>query len=53
MEKYALDNRYSVYRLVIPAEKEVTRDRLFKALKAGADLIRGGVDYKVKAISDK
>jgi len=60
VEKYALDHRYSVYRLVIPAEKKVTRDRLFKALKAGADLIRGGVDYKVlllflfyKAISDK
>ncbi|RLF02465.1 MAG: SAM-dependent DNA methyltransferase, partial [Thermoprotei archaeon] len=60
IEKYALDHRYSIYQLVVPAEKEVTRDRLFRALKAGADLIRGGVDYKVllvflfyKAISDK
>ena len=60
VEKYALDRRYSVYQLVIPAEKETTRDKLFKALKAGADLIRGGVDYKVllvflfyKTISDK
>ena len=60
VEKYALDRRHSIYRLVIPTEREVTRDRLFRALKAGADLIRGGVDYKVlllflfyKAISDK
>lgn len=37
-----------------------TRDELIRALKAGADYIRGGVDYKVlllflfyKALSDK
>ncbi len=60
IEKNTLDHRYSVYRLTIPAEREITRDKLFRALKAGADLIRGGVDYKVllvflfyKAISDK
>ena len=60
VEKYSLDHRHSIYRLLVPAEREVTRDSLFKTLKAGADLIRGGVDYKVllvflfyKAISDK
>ncbi len=38
----------------------ISRDKLFASLKAGADLIRGGVDYKVlllflfyKALSDK
>ncbi len=54
------DRRISLYQLVYPKEREVTRDRLFRILKAAADLIRGGVDYKVllvflfyKAVSDK
>ncbi len=54
------DKRISLYRLVYPKEREVTRDRLFRTLKAAADLIRGGVDYKVllvflfyKVVSDK
>ncbi|GAB6148537.1 N-6 DNA methylase [Stetteria hydrogenophila] len=43
-----------------PRGRGVTRDRLFRSLKEAADLIRGGVDYKVllvflfyKAVSDK
>ncbi len=54
------DRRISLYQLVYPKERKVTRDRLFRTLKAAADLIRGGVDYKVlllflfyKAVSDK
>ena len=54
------DRRISLYQLVYPKERKVTRDRLFKTLKAAADLIRGGVDYKVllvflfyKVVSDK
>lgn len=54
------DMRVARYQLVYPKEREVTRDRLFRALKAAADYIRGGVDYKVllvflfyKAVSDK
>ncbi len=54
------DRRISIYQLVYPKEREVTRDRLFRTLKAAADLIRGGVDYKVllvflfyKVVSDK
>ncbi len=54
------DRRISLYQLVYPKEREVTRDRLFRTLKAAADLIRGGVDYKVllvflfyKVVSDK
>ncbi len=61
VEKDPKDFRRSIYRLSF-AEKAVstTRDKLFRSLKAGADLIRGGVDYKVlllflfyKALSDK
>ncbi len=54
------DKRISIYQLVYPKEREVTRDRLFRALKAAADLIRGSIDYKVllvflfyKVVSDK
>jgi len=54
------DRRVSVYQLIYPKEREITRDRLFRIMKAAADLIRGGVDYKVllvflfyKAVSDK
>ena len=54
------DRRISIYQLVHPKEREVTRDRLFRTLKAAADLIRGAVDYKVllvflfyKVVSDK
>ncbi len=62
VEKDPNDFRRSIYRLLFVDEKSVspTRDKLFKTLKAGADLIRGGVDYKVllvflfyKALSDK
>ena len=61
VEKDPEDFRRSIYRLLF-VEKSVspTRDKLFRSLKAGADLIRGGVDYKVlllflfyKALSDK
>ena len=54
------DKRISRYQLIYPKEKEITRDKLFRTLKAAADLIRGGVDYKVllvflfyKVVSDK
>ncbi len=54
------DRRVSLYQLAYAKEREVTRDRLFHMLKKAADLIRGGVDYKVllvflfyKAVSDK
>ncbi len=62
VEKDPEDYRRSIYRLLFVDEKSVspTRDKLFRTLKAGADLIRGGVDYKVlllflfyKALSDK
>jgi len=61
VEKDPEDFRRSIYRLLFVDEKTVTtRDKLFRTLKAGADLIRGGVDYKVlllflfyKALSDK
>jgi len=61
VEKDPEDFRRSIYRLLF-VEKSVSlpRDKLFRSLKAGADLIRGGVDYKVlllfifyKALSDK
>jgi len=55
-----LDMRVSLYQFVYPQEREVTRDKLFRTLKAAADLIRGGIDYKVllvflfyKVVSDK
>jgi len=54
------DARVKIYRLVYTQEREVTRERLFRTLRAAADLIRGGIDYKVlllflfyKAVSDK
>jgi len=54
------DGRVKIYQLFYLGEREVTRERLFRTLKAAADLIRGGIDYKVlllflfyKAISDK
>jgi len=62
VEKDPEDYRKSIYRLLFIDEKSIspTRDKLFRTLKAGADLIRGGVDYKVllvflfyKALSDK
>ena len=62
VEKDPQDFRRSIYRLLFVSEKveKPTRDKLFRTLKAGADLIRTGVDYKVlllflfyKALSDK
>lgn len=62
VEKDPEDYRRSIYRLLFANVKSIspTRDKLFRTLKAGADLIRGGVDYKVllvflfyKALSDK
>jgi len=60
VEKDPEDFRRSIYRLFIEKTVSPTRDKLFRSLKAGADLIRGGVDYKVlllflfyKALSDK
>lgn len=60
VEKDPQDFRRSIYKLVLENEEKVTRDKLFRILKAGADLIRTSVDYKVlllflfyKAISDK
>jgi len=54
------DNRARIYQLIYSQEREITREKLFRTLKAAADLIRGGIDYKVllvflfyKAISDK
>ncbi len=61
VEKDPQDFRKSIYKLLFVEEKlEPTRDRLINSLKAAADYIRGGVDYKVllvflfyKALSDK
>jgi len=61
VEKDPQDFRKSIYKLLLTEEKlEPTRDRLINSLKAAADYIRGGVDYKVllvflfyKALSDK
>lgn len=61
VEKDQQDFRRSIYRLLFVDKKvEPTKDRLIRSLKAAADLIRGGVDYKVllvflfyKALSDK
>ncbi len=49
VEKDPNNFRRSIYTLLFVDEKSVspTRDKLFKTLKAGADLIRCGVDYKV------
>jgi len=54
------DNRARIYQLTYSKEREITREKLFRTLKAAADLIRGGIDYKVllvflfyKAVSDK
>ncbi len=61
VEKDPQDFRRSIYRLLfVDTKTEPTRDRLINSLKAAADYIRGGVDYKVlviflfyKALSDK
>lgn len=60
VEKDPEDFRRSIYRFFIEKSVSPTRDKLFRSLKSGADLIRGGVDYKVlllflfyKALSDK
>jgi len=54
------DNRARIYQLTYSKEREITREKLFRTLKTAADLIRGGIDYKVllvflfyKAVSDK
>ncbi|CAI1492874.1 Type I restriction-modification system, DNA-methyltransferase subunit M [Thermococcus nautili] len=54
------DYRKTYYRLKFPGETKITRDRLISLLKAAADQIRGGLDYKAllvflfyKAISDR
>ena len=48
VEKDPQDFRKSIYKLLFVDEKvEPTRDRLINSLKAAADYIRGGVDYKV------
>jgi len=54
------DYRKTYYRLRFPGETKITRDRLISLLKAAADQIRGGLDYKAllvflfyKAISDR
>lgn len=60
-EKNPQDSRNNVFHFIFAYESQVpTKDRLLKALKAAADYIRGGVDYKVlvvflfyKALSDK
>ncbi|NJE04103.1 SAM-dependent DNA methyltransferase [Thermococcus sp. MV11] len=58
--KDVYDFRRTYYRLKFPAESKITRDRLISLLKAAADQIRGGLDYKAllvflfyKAISDR
>ncbi len=61
VEKDQQDFRRSIYRfLFVDIKTKPTRDRLINSLKAAADYIRGGVDYKVllvflfyKALSDK
>jgi len=61
VEKDPQDFRRSIYRLLfVDTKTEPTRDKLINSLKAAADYIRGGVDYKVlviflfyKALSDK
>ncbi|ASI99426.1 restriction endonuclease subunit M [Thermococcus celer Vu 13 = JCM 8558] len=58
--KDVYDFRKTYYSLTFPGETKVTRDRLISLLKAAADQIRGGLDYKAllvflfyKAISDR
>lgn len=61
VEKDPQDFRRSIYKLLfVDTKTEPTRDKLINSLKAAADYIRGGVDYKVlviflfyKALSDK
>ncbi len=61
VEKDQQDFRRSIYRfLFVDTKTKPTRDKLINSLKAAADYIRGGVDYKVllvflfyKALSDK
>jgi len=61
VEKDPQDFRKSIYRfLFVDAKTKPTQDKLISTLKAAADYIRGGVDYKVmlvflfyKALSDK
>jgi len=61
VEKDQQDFRKSIYRfLFVDTKTKPTRDKLINSLKAAADYIRGGVDYKVllvflfyKALSDK
>jgi len=61
VEKDQQDFRRSIYRfLFVDIKTKPTRDKLINSLKAAADYIRGGVDYKVllvflfyKALSDK
>jgi len=61
VEKDQQDFRRSIYRfLFVDPKTKPTQDKLINSLKAAADYIRGGVDYKVllvflfyKALSDK
>ena len=61
VEKDPQDFRKSIYRfLFVDTKTKPTQDKLISTLKAAADYIRGGVDYKVmlvflfyKALSDK
>lgn len=61
VKKDPQDFRRSIYQIVfINTKTKLTRDKLINSLKAAADYIRGGVDYKVlliflfyKALSDK
>ena len=61
VEKDPQDFRKSIYRfLFVDAKTKPTQDKLINTLKAAADYIRGGVDYKVmlvflfyKSLSDK
>lgn len=55
-----VDYRRVYYKLRFPTETKITRDRLVSLLKAAADHIRGGIDYKslllflfYKAVSDR
>ncbi|WP_456327511.1 N-6 DNA methylase [Archaeoglobus sp.] len=55
-----VDYRRVYYKLRFPTETKITRDRLVALLKAAADHIRGGIDYKslllflfYKAVSDR
>ena len=59
VEKDPQDFRRSIYRFFFNTKTSSKRDTLIKTLKAGANYIRGGVDYKVlliflfyKALSD-